>query len=149
VKLGDNDAFRAVDDEGAALRHHRDFPHVDLLVLDEVLLAKTQLHIEGNRKCNAVTNTLDLGVFRISDRVRDVFEGQPAVVRLDGKHLAEHRLKAMVLSLPFRSALLQEFQVGTDLQLNEIGRLDNFAKLTEVNAVCVIATIGHGNSRVD
>lgn len=37
VELGDNDALGAVDDEGAALGHHGDLAHVDLLVLDVVL----------------------------------------------------------------------------------------------------------------
>ncbi len=46
VELGDDDALGAVDDEGAALRHHRDLAHVDVLVLDEVLLAQAQLHVQ-------------------------------------------------------------------------------------------------------
>ena len=34
VQLGDDDALRAIDDEGASVRHERNLAHVDVLLLD-------------------------------------------------------------------------------------------------------------------
>ena len=42
--LGDNDAFRAVDDEGAAVGHHGEIAHEDFLFLDFVGLGVAQAH---------------------------------------------------------------------------------------------------------
>jgi hypothetical protein len=148
VELGDDDALGAVDDEGAALRHHRDLAHVDFLVLDEVLFAEAELHIERHRVGDAVTQALDLGALGVAQGVGDVFERQPAVVGLDGEDLAENRLEALGLALFFRHALLQEIQIGGDLDLNQVGRLNDFAEFAEVDAFGVSA-VGHVSSRLD
>ena len=64
VELGDDDALGAVDDERAALGHHRNLTHVDVLVLDEVLLAEAELHVERHRVGDALAEALELGVLR-------------------------------------------------------------------------------------
>jgi hypothetical protein len=64
-----------------------------------------------------------------------------------GNTSRKYRLEALGLALLFRHALLQEFQVRTDLHFDEIRRLNNFAKFAEVDAFGVSA-VGHGNSRL-
>ena len=44
--------------------------------------------------------------------------------------------------------LLQELEIRADLELDEVGRLDDFAEFAEVDAFGVSA-VGHGISRVD
>ena len=47
--LRDNDALRAVDDEGAAVGHQREIAHEDLLILDlaGLLVEQTDAHLDG------------------------------------------------------------------------------------------------------
>ena len=148
VELGDDDALGAVDDERAALGHHRDFAHVDFLVLDEVFLAQAQLHVERHRVGDALAQALELGVLGLAERVGDVFERQALVVGMDREHLAEDGLEALGLALLLGRALLQEVEIGRDLNLDEVRRLDDFAEFAEVDAFGMSA-VGHGISRVD
>jgi len=120
MKLGDDNAFRAVDDKRAALGHHRDVAHVDLLVLDEILLAQTQFHIKRHGIGDSFANALDLGVLRIADRIGDILQNQTTVVGFNRENLSEHRLEALGFALFVRHALLQEIQIGIDLNLDEI-----------------------------
>ena len=147
MELGDDDALGAVDDEGAALGHHRDVTHEDLLILDEVLLAEAELHVERDGVGRALAQALDLGALRLADAVGDVLEREALVVGIDREDLAEHGLEADGLALLLGRILLEILEVGADLQLDEIGRRNDFAKLTEVDAFRVGA-VGHGNSRL-
>ena len=147
VQLGDDDALGAVDDERAALGHHRDVAHVDLLVLDEVLLAQAQLHVQRHGIGDALADALDLGVLRVADGVGDVLEHQAPVVGLDREDLAEHRLEALGLPLLVGHALLQVVEIGIDLNLDEIRRRNDFFEFTEIGAFDVGA-VGHGFSRL-
>jgi len=47
MELGYDNAFRTIDDERTALGHHGDFAHVNILVLDEVFLAKSGASRKG------------------------------------------------------------------------------------------------------
>ena len=134
VELGDDDALGAVDDERAALGHHRDLAHVDVLVLDEVFLTQPQLDVEGDGVGDALSDALDLRVLGVAQVVGDVLERQALVVRLDGEDLLEDGFQALGLALLLRHALLQEFQIRGDLDLDEVRRLNDFAKFAEVNA---------------
>ena len=126
VELGNDHPFRPVDDEGAALGHHRDLAHVDVLVLDEVLLPQPELDVERNGICNAFPNTLDLRVLGIAQGIGNVLQHQPLVIGLDGEDLAENRLQALRFALFLRNPLLQEVEVGRDLDFDQIRRLDDF-----------------------
>jgi hypothetical protein len=106
VELDDHDALGAIDDERAALGHHRDLTHVNLLVLDEVLLAEAQLHVQRHRVGDAVADALDLGVLGFTDCVRDVLKhAVGSVDDSDREDLAEDGLKALdsalLLGIPF------------------------------------------------
>src|SRR5690606_20709491 len=131
-----------------ALGHHRDLAHVDLLVLDEVLLAEAKLHVQGNRIRDTFTDTLDLGVLGFANRVGNVLEGEASVLGLDRENLAEHGLEALVLALLLRGTLLKIIEIGTDLEFDQVGRLQDFAKLAEVDAFGVV-TDGHGRIQLN
>lgn len=57
------------------------------------------------------------------------FENKALVVRVDGENFAEDGLQALRLALALRNVFLQIIQVGIDLNLDEIRRLDDFAEL--------------------
>jgi hypothetical protein len=143
VELGDDDALGAVDDERTAVRHHGDFAHVDFFVLDEVFFAQAKLHVEWNGVGNAFADTLDLGVLGLAEGVGHVLEDETAVVRFNRENLAKNGFKTLGLALLVGNAFLQKVQVGRDLNLDEIRRLDDFSEFTEVDAV------GHVFSRLD
>ncbi len=105
VELGDDDALGAVDDERAALGHHRDLAHVDFLVLDVVLLAEAELHVQRDRVGDSCAQALDLGVLRVTDGIGDVLEDETLVVRRDREDLAENGLQALRLALALRHLL--------------------------------------------
>ena len=144
VQLGDDDALGAVDDERAPFGHHRDLTHVDILILDEVLLAQPELHVQGNRIRDPLAQALELGVLGITQGVGDVLERQALVVGENGENLTKNGLEALRLTLLFGDALLQEVQIGGDLNLDEIRRLDHFAELAEIGAFGVEA-VDHEN----
>src|SRR5262249_51588687 len=112
------------------------------LVLDEILFAEPQLDVERHRVRDALAEALELGILRVAKIVGNVLERQALVVGEDGKHLAEHGLQALRLALLLGNSLLQEVEIGRDLNLDEIRRLDDFAKFAEVNAFGVGA-VGH------
>ena len=54
VKLGNDDALGAVDDEGAAAGHHWQFAHVDALFLVAGLVLEFEGHIERSAEALAM-----------------------------------------------------------------------------------------------
>ena len=89
---------------------------------------------------------LDLGALGLADRVGDVFERQALVVGIDREDLLEHGLEAVGLALLLGDVLLEELEIRADLELDEVGRLDDFAEFAEVDAFGVSA-VGHGIPR--
>ena len=65
---------------------------------------------------------------------------------MDREYLAENGLQALGLALLLRNTFLEELEIGRDLNLNEIRRLNDFAEFAEVRAFGVSA-VGHGNIR--
>ena len=59
---------------------------------------------------------------------------------------AEDRLEALGLALFLGNPLLEEVEIGRDLNLDQIRRLDDFAELAEVDAFRMSA-VGHEISR--
>ena len=146
VELRNHDTLGTVNDEGTALSHHGDFAHVDIFVLDEVFFAEAELHVERHGISDPLAEALQLGALGVAKIIGHVLERQALVVAENRKHLAENGLKALRLALLFGNALLQKVQVGRNLNLDEVRRLDDFAELAEVNAFRVGA-VGHGSSR--
>jgi hypothetical protein len=142
MELGNDDALGTVDDEGAALGHHRDFAHVDFLVFNELFLAEAEFDVEGNGVSDAVLDALDLGIAGLAEGVGNVFEDEAPVVGFDRKNLAENGLETLGFALFVRHALLEETEIRSDLDFDQVGRLYDFTKLTEVKTLELIA-VGH------
>ena len=146
VELRNHHALGTVNDEGTTLGHHGDFAHVNILVLNEVFFAEAELHIERHGISNPLPEALQLVALGVTKIIGNVLERQALVVAKNRKHLTENGLKALRLALLFGNALLQKVQIGRNLNLDEVRRLDDFAELAEVNAFRVGA-VGHGSSR--
>jgi hypothetical protein len=56
------------------------------------------------------------------------------VVALDGENLFEDSLQSVVFSLCERNVLLQKINIGIELDLDEVRRLDSFLNGSEVDA---------------
>ena len=146
MELRNHHALGPVDDEGTTLGHHGDFAHVNILVLNEIFFAEPELHIERHGISNPLAEALQLVALGVAKIIGNVLERQALVVAKNRKHLTENGLKALRLALLFGNALLQKVQIGRNLNLDEVRRLDDFAELAEVNTFRVGA-VGHGSSR--
>ncbi len=111
--LGDDDALRAVDDEGAARGHDREISHEDLLLLDllGLLVAQTDAHLEGSGIRGVAGLALLLAVLRrivhgVVDKAQFQIPGKVGH-RVD---VAEHLVEA----------LSQKPLIGTLLDLQEV-----------------------------
>ena len=119
-QLGDDDAFRSVDDEGPRVRHDRQVAHVELLLLDllGVSVAQTHLDLDGSGVGGIAFLAFLHRVFRlVVHRVVDEGKLDGAGVIGDGGHVAEN--------LP--QTFVQEPLIGILLHLDEIRHLEEFA----------------------
>ena len=72
--------------------------------------------------------------FRLADFVMAEIERRFFVVALDRENFLEHGLQAGVLPFGERHVLLQEIDVGIELNLDEVWRLDALFNGSEVDA---------------
>ena len=136
--LGDHDALRAVDDEGAGVGHQGEVPHEDLLLLDllGLLVPQADLDLEGRGVVGVPGLALlhvVLGLF--IHLVVDEGQLQVALVVADRAHVGE--------DLP--EAGIQELLIGGLLNLQEVRHGDDFLIPGEVFAkgLSVILVFGH------
>src|SRR5436189_4392853 len=134
MQLADNDAFSAIDDEGALRRHEREFAHEDLLFFHSLLFMQMESDIERSAIGEAFAEAFKPVYFRLADFIRVKIEFAFAVVALDREHLGEDGLETQVFPLGLRNLGLQEFLVGIGLQLDEIGWSDDFFDFAEVDS---------------
>ena len=108
MQLGDDDALRSVDDEGSLLRHHGDFPEIDLLLLHiadrlrspaVVPGDESNRHLERSRIGHSAREAILHVVFRLLEGVTHELERRGVIEILDRKDRVEHRLQADVLAL--------------------------------------------------
>ena len=128
--LGNDDALRAVDHEGAAVRHQREIAHENLLVLDfaGLLVVQADANLDGLCiSCVAFLAFFD-GVLRLLVK-RIVKEGQFQIARVIG----DRRDVVEYLAQP----LVQEPVVGILLNLQEVRHLKNFLILGIAFALCL------------
>src|SRR5690606_4845582 len=109
--------------------------HVDLFVLDVVFFAQAELYVKRYRKGDALADTLDLGRLGVAYSVGNELEHQAPVVALDREYLAKHCLQTIIFALRDRSVLLQEVEIGIDLNLDQVGRSDDVREFSEIDAV--------------
>ena len=120
--LGDDDTLRAVDDEGAAVGHHGEVAHEDLLLLDLVGLgvAQTNPNLDGLGVGGVPLLALLDGVLGpVLHGVIQEGKLQLAGEVRNGAHIPEH--------LP--QSLVQEPLVGVLLDLEHVGDFQNFLVL--------------------
>jgi hypothetical protein len=60
------------------------------------------------------------------------------IVAFDRENLFENGLQAISLAFGKRNVLLQEIDIGIELNLNEIRGLDPLFNASEVNALCPV-----------
>ena len=148
VKLRDDDALGAVDDEGAGVGHERNLAHVDLLLLDVLqpplddlcAPASGLLLVEHQPQRHAQGRGIGLAAkpaFAHVERgllqpIAHVFERGVSGVALDREDGLERGMKALVLPPVRRGSLLEKVAVGIDLNREQIRHVENARPLAEV-----------------
>ena len=151
MHLGNDDAFGAVDDEGAVVRHQRDVAHVDILFLDvldrfgarllvDVEYDQAQRHLERRGIGHAALAALVDVVFRRLELVFHEFEHRRVGEVRDREHGLEHGLQAFVRPPADRLPHQKKLVIGRLLNLDEVRHLCDFLdfpeKLANALATC-------------
>jgi len=142
MQLADDDALRAIDDEGAGIRHQRDLAEVDFLLLhvadrlDAGLFVDIPHHepdhdLDRCSERHAAGATLVDVVLGLLEVVRDKLERRGLRKILDREDALEHALQADVLALVDGNVDLEELVVAPLLNVDEIGDLDDVLQLRE------------------
>jgi hypothetical protein len=133
MELADHHALRAIDDERPLRRHERDFAHVNFLLLGSLLLAELERDMERRAVGLAFTLRLEGRQLRFANLIMAEIESRLFIVAFDRKHLFEHGLEAGILPLGKRHVLLEEIDVGVELDLDEVWGLDALLDGSEVD----------------
>ena len=158
VHLGNDDPFRAIDDEGTHVRHQGHVAHVDVLLLDvaDGAGAGFLVHVEHDetqgdlqRRCErdvALLTLLDV-VFRLFQFVGNEFE-RPALGKVaDRKDRLKDFLQSAVIAVFDLRVDLQKGVIGTFLYLDQIGHGRDCANASEIlaNALTFCKRLCHGD----
>ena len=138
MQLGHNNALGAIDDERPTTRHHGQFPHVDSLFLGPGLVLELEGHVECRTEGLTRPKSLQSSDLGFLDIVGDKIQLDGLIVTGNGENLLENSLQSSLHALRRSNVLLQKVLVGFALNLNEVGRFNNFFDVSEVT------TIGHG-----
>ena len=142
VHLADDDAFSAVDDERAVRRHQRHVHHIDILFLDVADRAQARLLIDiEHRQSQRHLQRRGIGhapllalidiVFRLLQLVAHEIEFGAIREVADRKDGTEHFLETGDYTVFGAHVHLQEFFIGTALNLDEVRHLDHFRDASE------------------
>ena len=142
VKLADDDALGAVDDERAVLGHQRDLAEVDFLLLDVadgslgavtagVVDDELDRHLDRRGVGHAALPTLVDVVLRPLERVPAEHELARAVEVANREHAVEDALKTGVLPLVPGYVGLKELVVRALLNVDQIRDLEDVLDLPE------------------
>ena len=143
LQLRHHDAFGAVDDEGALLRHQRQLAEIDFLLADladglglGLLVVVDDLEAKRDLERNGVGHsavvTLLYRVLRIPEVVAVKLECRVAVVVGDGEYGPEDGLQPDLLPPLGQDVLLEKLLVRLLLDLDEVRDLDDRRDLAEV-----------------
>ena len=133
MELADDDALRAIDDECPLRRHERNFAHVNFLLLRPLFFAELEGDVERRAVGLAFALRLERRQLRFADFVMAEIESRLFIVALDREHLLENGLQPRHFPLRKRHVLLEEIDVGIELNLDEVWRLDAFLDGSEVD----------------
>ena len=121
VQLGNNDPLRTVDDEGAVLRHHGHFAHVDFLLFDflDGLVARLFIvddELDRHPKRHGVGGAPENAFFNVegglAEAIAHVIQGSIARVARDGENGFEGRVQPRLQTFRRRPFCLEETLVG-------------------------------------
>ena len=129
VQLGNDNAFRTVHDERPVFGHDREFANQDV-VLDffleagifAVLLehAECESGVELHGVSKTAFTALGDAVFRNTETVLFVFQGEQTVGVCDRENILEDAFQADLQSLFLRNVLLKELLVGSLLDFDQV-----------------------------
>ena len=156
MHLRDDDAFGAIDNEGAVYGHERHVAHVHILLLDvldrlglglgiDVEHDEAQRHLERRGIGHAALAALIDIVFRRFIFVLDEFEMSGVGEVLDREHRLEHRLQAFVWTAALRRVHQQELIIRGLLDLDQVRHLADFLDVPEhlANALAASECLRH------
>ena len=135
VQLGNHDPLGSVDDERTALRHQGQFTHVNPLLLRSRLVLQSEGHVERSRKRLPVPLRLVGSQLGFAHFIVRKVEDSLVVVTLNREDFLEDTLQTNDDAPRRRQFLLQKLFVAVELNLNEVGRINDFRKLAEMEAV--------------
>ena len=92
--------------------------------------------MERRAKCLAFTLRLERAQFRLADFIMAEIERRLFVVALDRENFLENGLQTGVFPLARRDVFLQEIDVGVELNLDQVRRLDRLFNGSEVDTLC-------------
>ena len=156
MHLRDDDAFGAVDDEGAVRGHERHVAHVHVLLLDvldrlglglgiDVEHDEAQRHLERRGIGHAALAALVDVILRRFVLVLDEFEMSGVGEVLDREHRLEDRLQPFVWTLALRRIHQQELIIRGLLDFDQVRHLADFLDVPEhlANALAASECLRH------
>ena len=136
MELRNDHALGAVDHKCARRRHERNFSHVNLLFLRPLFFLELKGDVERRTKCLAFTLRLEGAQFRLANFILAEIKRRLFVVAFDRKNLLENGLQTGVFPLVRRDVFLQKIDVGVELNLDQVRRLDRLFNGPEVDTLC-------------
>jgi len=140
VELADDDPLRPVDDEGSILSHEGDFTKINLLFLHRLdalgfrLLVhipddQAHCHLDRGRIGHSPQKTFFHIIFRFGETVTDKFKRSGFIEIFDRKDSFKNSMKTDSFPLLRIHIGLQELFVGSFLNFNQIGDVQNLFDL--------------------
>ena len=124
-KLGNDDAFRAVDDKGAVFRHEREITHKDFLI-DHLFLHfvhEADFHAQGKSVRRVAVAAFFFVIFR--------FAAEFMIQKIQFKVVGIIGDRGEILE-DLADTLVDKGIVGILLDLHEVGDIDDLVDLTEL-----------------
>ena len=134
-ELRDDDALRAVDDEGTVFGHEREIAHEHFLVDDFFLDLVDEAHFHAQRqriRCVAVAALLLVVFGRGAERMVEKIQLEVIGVIGNGRKVLKD----------FADALFDERSVRFLLDLDKVGDLDDLVDLAEFPSLCLAVLLG-------
>ena len=132
LQLIDDDAFRAVDDEGALFGHQRKRAEIDVLLLAvavgagacgfiDVVDIETYLDAHGSFVGQTLGDALGLVVLWLAYLIAQIFQAGGAIKIFDGEHRPEDSFESdMGIAFRFLAAFLKEGAVRVHLKIQKV-----------------------------
>ena len=134
VQLAHDHALGPVDDEAALRRDERHLAHEHFFLFGSFLILKPKDDVERGAIGLTLVDALEPVHLGRADLVVAILEHDFFIVAGNGEDFVEHRLQADVLTLTRADFRLQELVIRVHLNLDQVGRRDDFLDVAEVDA---------------